>query len=278
MNADVQAHWLPFDSYLDAIERESRRFRECLADADPDLRVPSCPDWSAEDLLWHLGGDVQHFWAWVIAQRPEGPESYPEPHRPGGHAGVLAFYDQAHEDLLLRLCNADPADGAWSWSADPRLHTVGFTMRRQAHEALVHRVDAELTVGARTPLDPVLAADGVLECLDVMYGSHPRWGRFTPDGTRVVVELTDVGRRLLVGLGRFAGRDPRSGEVVDVDDLAVLDPALHEHTGAADVTVRGSAEQVDLWLWHRGIEDALAVDGDEGVHERLVAILGAPIG
>ena len=67
MTADAQATWLPFDTYLAALERETRRARECLADADPAARVPSCPDWSADDLLWHLGGEVQDFWAWVIA-------------------------------------------------------------------------------------------------------------------------------------------------------------------------------------------------------------------
>ena len=50
---------------------------------------------------------------------------------------------------------ADPAEEAWNWSDD---HTVGFILRRQAHEALVHRVDAELAAGDRTDLDPLLAS------------------------------------------------------------------------------------------------------------------------
>ena len=45
------------------------------------------------------------------------------------------------------------------WADDK---TVGYIRRRQAHEALIHRLDAELTAGAVTPLDPDLAADGVL--------------------------------------------------------------------------------------------------------------------
>ncbi len=48
------------------------------------------------------------------------------------------------------------------WADDK---TAGYIARRQAHEALVHRLDAELTVGDRTPLDPRLAADGVDEAL-----------------------------------------------------------------------------------------------------------------
>ena len=33
-------------------------------------------------------------------------------------------------------------------------HTVGFIRRKQAHEALIHRIDAEVAAGNRTPMDP----------------------------------------------------------------------------------------------------------------------------
>ena len=82
-------------------------------------------------------------------------------------------------------------------------------------EALIHRVDAELTVGAVTPLDPQLAGDGVLECLEWMYGSLPGWARWEHDGSRVLVHVADTGHRALVGLGRATGRNPRSGDEID---------------------------------------------------------------
>lgn len=272
MRADVTEHWLAPEVYLEAIARETARLRECLEVADPGARVPTCPQWSGDDLLWHLGGDVQHFWAWVIAHRPEAPEAYVEPTRPHSRDELLAVLDQAHEDLLLRLRNADPAEAAWSWASDPRLHTVGFTLRRQAHEALIHRVDAELTVGAPTPLDPQLAADGVAECLEVMYGGVPSWGHFADDGTRVLVHATDVGRRVLVAMGRFTGHDPGKQVDVDEDDVHVLDVAAHGHVGV-DASVRASAQDLDLWLWHRGPAHLVETDGDEQVLDRLAAVL-----
>ena len=64
---------LPFEQYLAHLEAESRRFRDVLADCDPAARVPGCPDWDAADLLWHLGGEVQDFWAWVVSHRPRAP-------------------------------------------------------------------------------------------------------------------------------------------------------------------------------------------------------------
>lgn len=277
MREDVDAHWLPTETYLSALARETRRFRECLATAEPGLRVPSCPDWDVDDLLWHLGGEVQHFWAWTIAHRPEVPRDWPEPERPTGRQALLTVLDHAHEDLMLRLRNADPAEAAWSWAEDPRLHTAGFTMRRQAHEALIHRVDAELAVGARTRLDPQLATDGVVECLEWMYGEHPSWGTFADDGSRVLVELTDTGRRVLLGLGRLTGHDPDEDEAVDEDDVRVLDPAVHGSAPACDVSIAGTAEQVDLWLWGRGPVDHLVIDGDAAVESRVFAILDQSI-
>ena len=30
--------------------------------------MPSCPDWNADDLLWHLA-EVQWFWATIVRER-----------------------------------------------------------------------------------------------------------------------------------------------------------------------------------------------------------------
>lgn len=280
MTPHPERHWLPMDTYLEAIGRESRRFREVLVDQPAGTKVPSCPGWDVDDLLWHLGGgDVQHFWAWIVANRPEGPEDYPQPARPADRHGILAVLDRAHEDLMLRLHNADPADGCWSWAGDTSLHTVAFTMRRQAHEALIHRVDAELAAGERAPLDPHLAADGVVECLEVMYGGKPSWGHFAADGSRIAVDITDTGHRVVLGLGRFTGHDPDSGEDCDEDDVQVLERGHIDGTSApADLRVSGTAEELDLWLWHRSGRAEPAFDGDEEIARRLRTILAQPIG
>ncbi|WP_235738737.1 maleylpyruvate isomerase N-terminal domain-containing protein [Nocardioides alcanivorans] len=58
--------------YLDHLFHESARFRAVLTDADPEARVPSCPEWNAADLLRHLT-EVQYFWARTINHRPDSP-------------------------------------------------------------------------------------------------------------------------------------------------------------------------------------------------------------
>lgn len=264
------------DEYLDVIERETRRIRECLVGAEAGARVPSCPDWDADDLLWHVGGGAQHFWAWVIAHRPDSPGDYEDPERPADRQGLVAVLDRSHEHLMNQLRDADPRDGAWSWAGDPSLHTVGFTIRRQAHEMLIHRIDAEQAVGDRTPIDPQLATDGALECLEWMYGNLPAWAHFEPDGSRVLVEMTDTGHRVLVGIGRIIGDHPRTGEHVDQQELQVLERSVHEDV-EADATISATAEDLDLWLWHRGPAHLIEMDGDDGVIDRLTAVLGEPI-
>lgn len=258
-------------SYLDHLRAESRRFREVLADCDPAAAVPSCPAWDAADLLWHLG-EVQHFWSAVIADRPRSPGElgYREPRRPGTHDELLDFFDTQLAKLVSALEAAHPDDDAWSWSPD---RTVGFTYRRQAHEALIHRLDAELTAGTVSPLDPALATDGVMEVLDVMFGDNPTWGHFEPDDDLVRVDCTDTDTQIWVRLGRFTGTDPDDGEVHDEDDVSVVaDPGAEP-----DVVVEGLSEDLDAWLWRRRDDAAITVSGDRSVYARWRAVLDQPI-
>lgn len=263
----------PLD-YLAHLQRESTRFREVLATTPADARVPGCPDWSAADLLWHLA-EVQWFWAEVVRTRPSAPaEDAPGPERPASYDALLAAFDQHSAALLAQLRSADPADPAWTWSSE---QTVGFTYRRQALEALVHRVDAEQTAGRASLIDPALAADGVLEALDVMFGGTPPWGRFDGSGQHVRVDCTDTGDRVWVELGRFTGTDPRTATSYDETDIGVVaDPG-----GAPDAVVAGPAALLLTWLWRRTDRDDPAagprVSGDPDVHARFAAVVDQPL-
>ena len=146
--------------YVGHLARESARFADALRGAAPDTPVPSCPGWNADDLLWHLG-EVQWFWAAVVREDVTGKRAEElKPPRPADRAGLLAFFETASHDLAEILAAKPPESPAWTWSDD---NSVGFIRRRQAHEALIHRVDAELTADTRTPLDPALSAAGVDE-------------------------------------------------------------------------------------------------------------------
>lgn len=242
--------------YLAHIRAESIRFREVLATTPTDARVPACPDWTADDLLWHLA-EVQWFWGTVIAARPAGPpEDHPE--RPEGRRALLDFFDGASAALVEALTSADPAEAAWSWATE---QTVGFTLRRQAHEALIHRLDAEQTAGDPTPLPVGLAADGVAELMEVMHGGEPpSWARLTPSGLHTTIELTDAGERIRVATGLFQGTEPTSGKSYDGPHLLRVDD------GPADVVVRGAAGDIDAWLWRRRSQDGIVIEGDRAAY------------
>lgn len=264
---------LEFDDYLGHIESDSARFRAVLADCDPEARVPGCPDWTAADLLWHLAR-VQWFWATTIRTRPAAPEGDDDdevagPERPASYDGLLAAYDEYSASLVGELRAADPTEPAWSWSAE---QTVGFTYRRQAHEALIHRLDAEQTAGQETPLDPALAADGVDEVLDVMFGGAPEWGEFAPLPHYVRVDITDRDESLWVQIGRFTGTDP-DGEHHDLEDIRVVPaPGLEP-----DAVVSGPAPALDAWLWRRGDDSDVQVAGDLGIYDRFRLAVNQPI-
>ncbi len=260
---------LGFSTYLDHLRRESHRFREVLGACDPAARVPGCPDWDAADLLWHLA-EVQWFWATIIRTRPAGPDELAHPERPATYDGLLAAFDEHSSALVSALAAADPSEPAWTWSSE---QSVGFTYRRQAHEALIHRLDAEQTAGQVTTLDPALAADGVLELLDVMYGGKPPWGTFTPLPQHLRIECSDTSGSLWVQLGRFTGTNPRDGAELDETDLLVVpDPGT-----PADAVISGPAAALDTWLWRRCDDAEVTVQGDREIYDRFREVVDQPL-
>jgi len=259
--------------YVGHLARDSARFADVLREVPTDARVPCCPDWNADDLLWHLG-EVQWFWGTVVREQVTGPQAEAlKPPRPADRAGLLAFYERASRDLAEILATTPPDTAAWTWSDD---RTAGFVRRRQAHEALIHRLDAELTAGARTPLDPALSADGVDEALRVMYGGLPEWGTFTPDDGAPALRLraTDTGDSWLVTFGRFTGTDPDDGTSYDEDGIRAAD---RDPGTEAAAEVAGTAADLDTWLWHRPPLTPVEASGDRQMLGRFESAIAPGI-
>lgn len=257
---------LRHEVYLAALREESERFLEALAGVDPTTAVPTCDGWTAGDLLWHLA-EVQQSWAQVAAHGPEGGEP-PEVARPDA-TELRTFAATAGTALLAALSAREPGEPCWSWHEDGG--SVGWVARRQAHEALVHRVDAQLTAGLEvTPPAVDLAADGVDEVLRVMVDGVPAWGTFVPDGVTVRLVAENAGASWVLALGRFTGTGPESGTRYDLDAAAVL---AEDDGGTEDLVVTGHAWDLDLWLWGRADAAALTVEGDGAVLWRLRALV-----
>jgi len=260
--------------YLGHLARESALFGHAIDGTAPDARVPTCPDWNADDLLWHLA-EVQWFWGTIVREKLDGGAAEErKPARPAGRAALMQFYLAASADLGAALAATAPEAAAWTWSDD---QTAGFIRRRQAHEALIHRVDAELTAGHRRSLmDPGLSADGIDEALRIMYGGDPpAWITFAADDTRTLrIRATDTGDSWLVTLGQITGTDPDDHKSYDQAGIRVetADPGT-----AAAATVTGTADDLDCWLWQRPPDTPPDRSGDQAVLREFDAMVAEGI-
>jgi uncharacterized protein (TIGR03083 family) len=250
---------LDFRAHLRA---DSARFREALSAADPTAEVPSCPGWDAAELLWHLS-EVQDFWAAIVRDRLDDPERAEELSRAADYEAQLAQFDACSTRLIDALAAAPDGTAIWTWF--PADQTAGFVRRRQAHEALIHRLDAELTVGAVTDLDPALATDGVLEVLERMYSATPRWANHVLDGPIGRVVTTDTGADWLVQIGHWSGHSPDTGNTYDDEPtLGVVE------AGEPSFTISGTSRDVDAWLWNRPTLTDVTREGDTSAFEAVI--------
>lgn len=240
------------------IRTESDRLAVVLAAAEPEAPCPTCPDWNALDLLWHLT-EVHWFWSQVLARDARtgadiGAIEEAKPPRPTAVAELSALREDSTGALLSQLARLDDADPRWSWWEPDQ--TVGFTRRMQTYEATMHRVDAELTAGlAVSPIAPEVAAGAVDHAVDVMWGWPPDAARYRPSAV-VDFVAADLDRRWLVEVGSWTaatGTDqPR---------------AVRASAGQPEVTVTAPAQDLALWAWTRG--GSVSVTGESSAEAAL---------
>lgn len=236
--------------YLRHVAGDAERLGAAAAAAGLDAAVPSCPGWSVRDLVRHTGKVHREKEQIVRERRSDAPP----PIEPPGDDELLEWFRAGAAALVATLSATDPATPVWTWyDAD---QSAGFWCRRMAHETVIHRVDAELSSGEESIVDEDLAHDGIDEILVVMMTSVADWATVTPrDGT---VRLAVPGGSWSVRRAYLSGTSPHSGNTYTDLEMA----SLVADTGDADCTVRGSAADLDLWLWGRGPLDRLEVDGN----------------
>ena len=161
------------DRLLAEIEASAGNMVGIISHGDPELPVPSCPDWTLRQLATHLGR--VHRWAAEIVSSGTAEaipmKAVPDGIPPADQAGQ-ADWLLAGAQRLTEAIRAAGSDSVWAFGS---LAPATFWARRQAHETMMHRVDAELAAWLPVELDPELAADAVDEWLTVMAG--PRYGR-----------------------------------------------------------------------------------------------------
>jgi uncharacterized protein (TIGR03083 family) len=242
------------DVYLEAISRECDTFATVL-ERSSNLLVPSCPGWNVADLAVHLG--VIHRW---VAEMVRVGATAPIRDREAlfglesDSPELVAWFRSGAADLVEVLSSRPQEDPVWSWMPDG---TVSFWLRRQAHEACVHRWDVQAAEGRPDPIEATLAADGIDEWLCVFAIPRSRkTSLLLGSGETFHLHCTDARGEWLI---RFLDKD------VSVE---------RAHT-RADLALRGAASDLLLFLWGRLSRDQLEVFGDPSLLARWRDLLPA---
>ena len=256
---------LSFERYCTEIVTQTELLRSTIEGPGADLSapVPSCPGWTVNQLVRHLGGG--HRWAEEIVR-----------------TRAMALPDDTHFRDLSGYAGEDAAElGAWLakgateladafratgpearfWSPLPGESPL-ILARRFTYETAIHRADATLALGDRYDLAPEVALDALDEWLEL--GSLPQMFDFHPEQR----ELLGPGRTLHLHATDTAADVPGewlvdlTGDVItwrrghEKAAVAVRGPLVElllmvyrrrsPHSGALEIF--GDAELLDFWL------------------------------
>lgn len=237
---------MDYARHLAALRHEGAALAGAAREALRD-EVPTCPGWTVERLVQHVGHGFRTVTR-IVRDHADAEVSFDGLDAPD--EGVVTWFEESLDDLVDALANEDPGTPVWNWSG--RDLRVAFWARRMAHEVAVHRWDAQRATGREQPVEAELAADGVDELLDVFLpeslGEHP------VDGLAATFSViaTDTGD---AWYGRLR---PDSSDVVRGIPASL-----------PDATLRGTASDLLLAVWGRPV--AVEASGDERVTGLLLA-------
>jgi uncharacterized protein (TIGR03083 family) len=239
--------------FLDVLRTEADRLRAAAA-IDLDAGVPSCPGWTARDVVVHTGEVYRHKVECIRQNRR------PDPWPPEWQIDdPISWFSEGLDSLLAELTSRDPSDPAFTWY--PPDQTVGFWMRRMAQETVIHRGDAEQAVGDVTAVEPDIAVDGIDEVLTLMLSGD--WSDVEPEEWGEVLPERAAGRTVSIRVADRLWRLTLSASQIE----------LSTEPGPSDATVTGEPSELLLWLWGRRPLSAVQVTGDEdavlALRERL---------
>jgi uncharacterized protein (TIGR03083 family) len=237
---------------LAGLDADYRRLRDLAERAGPDelaAKVPTCPEWTVADLEDHVATDYLH--KAETMRLGAFPEEWPPQRDPEPPA---AYLRRAYEAMAEQFASRAPGDHATTWY--PPDQTVGFWIRRMAHESVIHRIDGELSLGAdRAAIPEDLAIDGIDEVLTTtLVYSAQEWpedfeGGLPAKGETALLRAADAAWLITFGEGVTVDRDA-AGAV-------------------ADVTLTGDPASVLLWVWRRADAGTLTEQGNEVVAAKL---------
>jgi uncharacterized protein (TIGR03083 family) len=249
---------LELNSYLAMLATEAKALASAAEEAGLDAAVPTCPGWTINDLVLHLG--EVHRWATAAVANEatklgDVPPDFLGP--PPDRDDTIAWLCKGAVALRDTLAAADPSVEYAAFLTDPATPRLLFWARRQTMETCVHRVDAESAVTRSTRFEPVVAPDVAIDGIDeFLTGFLPRartpLRAETPQTLEIAPDYSD--QRWTVSIS---------------SELPATVRRAAESTGESHCVVSGSAGDIYLALWNRVPLDSVTVDGDRAAIDLL---------
>ncbi|MFS8100900.1 maleylpyruvate isomerase family mycothiol-dependent enzyme [Lentzea alba] len=249
---------LSYERHCAEIVNQADLLVSALDGADLGVQVPSCPDWTVNQLLRHVGyafrwadDMIRERWPEVDFTRSMSLDvtAYTDE-----QAAVLGpWISESAQSLASALQAVDPDEmiATLGGRPGPRLWS-----RRMMQETVIHRWDAVNALSVPFEIDSEVAADNLTE-----------WSRFA---LPFAFLQRPAETSSLVGPGNTIHLHATDFDCELVIDLTGPMPVVREEHEKAAVAVRGPVMDLVLAVYRRRSVDGLEVFGDRDLLDRFL--------
>ena len=155
------------DFYRTAFNESTTRIAE-LAGEDDEVVIPHIPNWTARNVIIHVGLVFSFVDQSIRQGAPVGQQGVAgwanDPANQPDTSDLSPWFQSVADNLNDAIWMHQPDDQVWTSSQ--QMHTAKFWMRRMTQEAAMHRWDIEAAHGETQPFNAELAVDGINEFYD----------------------------------------------------------------------------------------------------------------
>lgn len=160
------------------LQDEITEFADLVFAADLQTPVPTCPEWTLNQLFRHVGRGIR--WAAENVtgglNGPADPKAVRDGRPPTEPQAARRWVTDGAQVLLEAVARTGPDTEVWTFGG-PK--PARWWIRRWVHEIAVHRADAAIALDVEFALAPAQAADALSEWFDLVTRVLPELGERT---------------------------------------------------------------------------------------------------